>query len=165
MHVKTVKINFHLKTKSGLNATGVILLYRMKSKKNRIMSYFLSTTIKGKSFDEAVEQVKAELGNEGFGIPTEVEMNNIFKQKLDVDFRKYRILGACNPKFALKAVKSEKNIGVLLPCSVVVQEHENGDLEVAAVDPVVSMTEVKNETVQEVAAEIRSRLEKVIQSL
>jgi len=165
MHVKTVKINFHLKTKSGLNATGVILLYRMKSKKNRIMSYFLSTTIKGKSFDEAVEQVKAELGNEGFGIPTEVEMNNIFKQKLDVDFRKYRILGACNPKFALKAVKSEKNIGVLLPCSVVVQEHENGDVEVAAVDPVVSMTEVKNETVQEVAAEIRSRLEKVIQSL
>ncbi|HKL32732.1 MAG TPA: DUF302 domain-containing protein [Tangfeifania sp.] len=129
------------------------------------MSYFLSTTIKGKSFDEAVEQVKAELGNEGFGIPTEVEMNNIFKQKLDVDFRKYRILGACNPKFALKAVKSEKNIGVLLPCSVVVQEHENGDVEVAAVDPVVSMTEVKNETVQEVAAEIRSRLEKVIQSL
>ena len=165
MHVKTVKINFHLKTKSGLNATGVILLYRMKSKKNRIMSYFLSTTIKGKSFDEAVEQVKAELGNEGFGIPTEVEMNNIFKQKLDVDFRKYRILGACNPKFSLKAVKSEKNIGVLLPCSVVVQEHENGDVEVAAVDPVVSMTEVKNETVQEVAAEIRSRLEKVIQSL
>ncbi len=129
------------------------------------MSYFIGTTIKGKSFDEAVEQVKAELGKEGFGLPADVEMHSIFKQKLDVDFRKYRILGACNPSFAKKAVESEKNIGVLLPCSVVVQEHENGDVEVAAVDPVVSMAEVKNDTVQEVAAEIKSRLQKVIQSL
>jgi len=129
------------------------------------MSYFLSTTIKGKSFDEAVEQVKAELGNEGFGIPTEVEMNNIFKQKLDVDFRKYRILGACNPKFAHEAVQSEKNLGVLLPCNVIVQEHDNGEIEVAAVDPVASMAAVKNDKVQEIAEEIKSRLKKMIQSL
>src|SRR6056297_1557841 len=121
------------------------------------MSYYLNTVVKGKSFDEVIELVKNELQKEGFGVPADVDMQNTFKQKINVDFRKYRILGACNPSFALKAVKSEKNIGVLLPCSVAVQEHENGDVEVAAVDPVVSMTEVKNETVQEVAAEIRSR--------
>lgn len=129
------------------------------------MSYYLNTVVKGKSFEEVIELVKNELQKEGFGLPADVEMHSIFKQKLDVDFRKYRILGACNPSFALKAVKSEKNIGVLLPCSVAVQEHAKGEVEVAAVDPVVSMAEVKDETVQEVAAEIKSRLKKVIDNL
>jgi len=129
------------------------------------MSYYLNTVVKGKSFDEVIELVKNELQKEGFGVPADVDMQNTFKQKINVDFRKYRILGACNPAFAHKAVTSEKNIGVLLPCSVAVQEHENGDVEVAAVDPVVSMAEVKNETVQEVAAEVKNRLEKVIQRL
>jgi uncharacterized protein (DUF302 family) len=129
------------------------------------MSYYLNTVVKGKSFDEVIELVKNELQKEGFGVPADVDMQNTFKQKINVDFRKYRILGACNPSFAHKAVTSEKNIGVLLPCSVAVQEHENGDVEVAAVDPVVSMAEVKNETVQEVAAEVKNRLKKVIDNL
>jgi uncharacterized protein (DUF302 family) len=129
------------------------------------MSYYFSTVLKNKNFEEVVEDVKAELAKEGFGIPSEVDMQKTFKMKLDIDFRKYRILGACNPEYALKAVESEKNIGVLLPCSVIVQEHENGDVEVAAVDPLASMMAVSNPTVQEVATEITHRLERVIENL
>lgn len=129
------------------------------------MSYYFNTVLKNKNFDEVVEQLKAELGKEGFGIPSEVDMQSIFKMKLGIDFRKYRILGACNPEYARKAVESEKNLGVLLPCSVVVQEHENGDIEVAAVDPLASMMAVTNPTVQEVATEITRRLERVIDKI
>jgi uncharacterized protein (DUF302 family) len=129
------------------------------------MSYYFSTVLKNKNFEEVVEDVKAELAKEGFGIPSEVDMQKTFKMKLDIDFRKYRILGACNPEYALKAVESEKNIGVLLPCSVIVQKHENGDVEVAAVDPLASMMAVSNPTVQEVATEITHRLERVIENL
>ena len=129
------------------------------------MSYFFSTVLKNKNFEEVIEDVKAKLTKEGFGIPAEVDMQKTFKMKLDINFRKYRILGACNPEYALKAVESEKNIGVLLPCSVIVQEYENGDVEVAAVDPLASMMAVTNPTVQEVATEITRRLEKVIESL
>jgi uncharacterized protein (DUF302 family) len=129
------------------------------------MSYFKSTVLQNKSFEEAVETVKSELGKEGFGIPAEVNMSDIFKQKLDVDFKKYVILGACNPSYALQAVQSEKNLGVLLPCSVVVQQHENGDVEVAAVDALASMMAVENNTVQNIAMEISRRLERVIENL
>lgn len=129
------------------------------------MSYFFSTVLKNKNFEEVVENVKAELGKEGFGIPAEVDMQSTFKMKLGIDFRKYIILGACNPEYARKAVESEKNLGVLLPCSVVVQEHQNGEVEVAAVDPLASMMAVENTTVQEVATEITRRLERVIDNL
>lgn len=129
------------------------------------MSYFFSIILKNKSFEDVIENVKAELAKEGFGIPTEVDMQNTFKMKLGIDFRRYHILGACNPEYARKAVESEKNLGVLLPCSVVVQEHENGDVEVAAVDPLASMMAVTNPTVQEVATEITRRLERVIENL
>jgi uncharacterized protein (DUF302 family) len=129
------------------------------------MSYFLSATIKDKSFDQAVQQVRDELSKVGFGIPSEIDMQQTFKMKLGVDFRKYLILGACNPKFAHQAVQSEKNLGVLLPCNVILQEHDNGEIEVAAVDPIASMAAVNNDKVQEIAIEIKSRLEKVIQSL
>ncbi len=129
------------------------------------MSYFFSTVIKDRDFDEVVNLVKSELGKEGFGVPSEVDMQATFKAKLDVDFRKYRILGACNPGFAKKAIESEKNLGVLLPCSVVVQEHDNGDVEVAAVEPLSSMMAVDNAIVQEVATEINRRLERVIENL
>lgn len=129
------------------------------------MSYFFSTVIKNKSFEEVIDLVKSELGKEGFGVPSEVDMQATFKAKLDVDFRKYRILGACNPGFAKKAIESEKNLGVLLPCSVVVQEHDNGDVEVAAVEPLASMMAVDNAIVQEVATEINRRLERVIEKL
>lgn len=129
------------------------------------MSYFFSTALKNKSFEEVIENVKTELGKEGFGIPSEVDMQSTFKMKLGIDFRKYRILGACNPEYARKAVESEKNLGVLLPCSIVVQEHENGEVEVAAVDPLASMMAVSNPVVQEVATEITHRLERVIDNL
>lgn len=129
------------------------------------MKYYISTEVKGKSFEETVETVKNELNKEGFGIPSEVNMQQTFKMKLDVDFRKYLILGACNPKFAHKAVLSEKNLGVLLPCNVILQENDNGGVEVAAVNPLTSMAAVENDVVQEVAGEIKKRLEKVIQSL
>lgn len=126
------------------------------------MSYYHSAVIKNRNFDEAVTLVKETLQNAGFGIPSEINMSEIFKNKLDVDFRKYVILGACSPPSALTAVQSEKNIGVLLPCSVVVQEHENGEIEVAAVDPIASMMAVKNNTVQSIAIEIGRKLEQVI---
>ena len=126
------------------------------------MSYYHSAVIKNRNFDEALTLVKETLQNAGFGIPSEINMSEIFKNKLDVDFRKYVILGACSPSSALTAVQSEKNIGVLLPCSVVVQEHENGEIEVAAVDPIASMMAVKNNTVQSIAIEIGRKLEQVI---
>lgn len=129
------------------------------------MSYYFNKVVKEKNFEKVIEKVKTELANEGFGVPSEIDMQETFKMKLGIDFRKYRILGACNPKFARKAVDSEKNIGVLLPCSVVVQEHENGEIEVAAVDALASMMTVDNNTVQEVATEIAHRLERVIENL
>lgn len=129
------------------------------------MSYYYSATIKNKGFEEVLDSVKQGLANEGFGIPAEINMKDIFKNKLDVEFKKYTILGACSPSSALKAVQSEKNLGVLLPCSVVVQEHENGDVEVAAVDPIASMMAVKNNTVQSIAIEIARKLESVIEDL
>lgn len=129
------------------------------------MNYFIDTLIKGKSFEEVIEIVKSELGKEGFGVPSEVDMQGTFKKKLNINFRKYIILGACNPEYALKAVQAEKNIGVLLPCSIAVQEYGNGDVGVAAVNPLTSMMEVNNNAVQDVASEITKRLERVIENL
>jgi uncharacterized protein (DUF302 family) len=129
------------------------------------MKYFISTEVKGKSFDETIDAVKNELSKEGFGVPSEMNVNEIFKQKLDIDFRKYRILGACNPQYAYKALQAEKGIGVFLPCNVVVQELENGNMEVAAVEPTASMMAVENDNLKGIAEEIKNRLEKVIQNL
>ena len=153
------------KNKNRIERNGRFFVIENELKKIKTMSYFIGTTIKEKSFDEAVETVKTELGKEGFGVPSEINMQQTFKMKLDVDFRKYLILGACNPEFAHRAVQSEKNLGVLLPCNVILQEHENGEIEVAAVDPIASMAAVKNDVVQEIAKEIKSRLERVIQRL
>lgn len=143
----------------------MFLLYGLNFFKIIYMSYYFNTTIKDKSFEEVIETVKNELGKEGFGVPAEVDMQGTFKMKLGIDFRKYKILCACNPVYAKQAVDSEKNIGVMLPCSVAVQEHENGDVEVAAVDSVASMLAVKSPVVQEVAAEVARRLERVIQQI
>lgn len=129
------------------------------------MNYFIDTLIKGKSFEEVIEIVKSELGKEGFGVPSEVDMQGTFKKKLNINFRKYLILGACNPEYALKAVQAEKNIGVLLPCSIAIQEYKNGDVGVAAVNPLTSMMEVHNNALQDVASEITKRLERVIGNL
>jgi len=129
------------------------------------MSYYFNKTLSGKSFDQAIEDVTAELKKEGFGVLTEIDVKETLKKKLDVDFKKYKILGACNPSFAHKALQSEDKIGVMLPCNVIVEEHENGDIEVSAVDPVVSMSAVKNDGLGEIAAQVRDNLKKVIDNL
>ncbi|MBG0782411.1 MAG: DUF302 domain-containing protein [Bacteroidales bacterium] len=125
--------------------------------------YFEKTT--DYAFEEAVEKVTEELKKEGFGVLTEIDVQATLKKKLDVNFRKYRILGACNPLFAHKALQAENKIGAMLPCNVIVQELENGKTEVAAVDPVASMKAVQNDKLGEIADEIRAKLEKVIENV
>ncbi|MBZ0327967.1 MAG: DUF302 domain-containing protein [Altibacter sp.] len=129
------------------------------------MSYYISTTLQNSSFDEAIERITAELKKEGFGILTEIDIKATLQKKLDVDFYNYKILGACNPPFAYKALLAEDKIGTMLPCNVIVQEKKPGTIEVSAVDPVASMVSVKNEHLGELALEIQKRLEKVINSL
>ncbi len=128
------------------------------------MSYHFSKTVE-MTFDEALGKVTEELAKEGFGILTEIDVKATLKKKLDVDFPKYKILGACNPPFAYKALQAENKIGIMLPCNVLVQEHESGAVEVSAVDPLASMQAVTNESLGQVATEIRDKLKKVIDSV
>lgn len=129
------------------------------------MSYYMNTLIKGKSFDEAVELVTEKLKTEGFGVLCEIDVQGTLKKKIGVDFKKYKILGACNPQFAHKALLSEDKLGVLLPCNFVVEEHKTGEIEVSAVDPLVSMSGVGNESLAGLATEVKDKLNKVIESL
>ena len=129
------------------------------------MGYYINTFLEGKSFNEALEIVSAELKKEGFGVLTEIDVKATLKNKIDVDFKKYTILGACNPHFAHKALQSEDKIGVLLPCNVVVEECENGVVEISAVDPISSMSAVPNEALAGLASEVRQKLVKVIDKL
>ncbi|MEQ9297548.1 MAG: DUF302 domain-containing protein [Cyclobacteriaceae bacterium] len=129
------------------------------------MSYYFNKTLKEKSFDQAIEQVTAELKKEGFGVLTEIDVQQTLKNKIDVDFKKYKILGACNPHFAHKALQSEDKIGVFLPCNVIVEEHENGDVEVSAVDPVASMSTVGNDKLGSLATDVQKKLKTVIGNL
>jgi len=115
-------------------------------------------------FKEAIEKVTEALKQEGFGILTEIDVKETLKKKLDVDFRPYKILGACNPPFAYKALQAEDKVGIMLPCNVIVQEKEDG-VEIAAVDPVASMQAIDNPKLGEIANEIRQRLHRVIDSL
>jgi uncharacterized protein (DUF302 family) len=128
------------------------------------MSYYFSTTIKT-TFEEAVSRVTEELKKEGFGILTEIDVQATLKKKLNVDFRPYRILGACHPPSAHQALLAEDKIGLMLPCNVIVQETGPGAIEVAAVDPVASMQAIDNPKLAGVAAQVRAKLEKVIASL
>ncbi len=129
------------------------------------MSYYFSTILNEKDFEKAIEKVTLELKNEGFGILTEINITQTLKEKLGVDFKKYRILGACNPPFAHEALTHEEKIGLFLPCNVVVLENENGEIEVAAVDPVASMISVKNKELASVAQEIQQKLKNVIDKI
>ncbi len=129
------------------------------------MSTYYFSTIIASSFDEAISKVTIGLKSEGFGILTEIDVQATLKKKLDVDFPKYRILGACNPPFAHKALIAENKIGTMLPCNVVVQEIESGKIDIAAVDPMASMMAVENKELKEVAIEIRERLQRVIKAL
>lgn len=128
------------------------------------MEYFTSQKV-DLSYDQAIEKVTGLLKEEGFGVLTEIDVKDTLKKKLDVDFKKYKILGACNPNFAHKALQAEDKIGVMLPCNVIVEENEDGTVEVSAVNPVASMQAVSNDGLQPIADEVRTRLEKVISNL
>ena len=128
------------------------------------MSYYFSKVV-NEDFDKAIEKVTGKLTEEGFGVLTEIDVKATLKKKLDVDFKKYKILGACNPPFAYKALQAEDKIGIMLPCNVVVEENNDGKVEVSAVDPIASMMAVKNESLGSVAEEVRNKLKKVIDQL
>jgi uncharacterized protein (DUF302 family) len=128
------------------------------------MKYYFNKTVNG-TFEDVIEKVTQGLKVEGFGILTEIDVQATLKKKLDVDFKKYRILGACNPSYAHKALQAEDKIGTMLPCNVIVQEIEAGVIEVAAVNPMASMQVVENEELEQIANEIKTKLEKVIENI
>jgi uncharacterized protein (DUF302 family) len=128
------------------------------------MSYYFSKTL-DLSFDKAIIRVTDELKKEGFGVLTEIDVKATLKKKLDADFRNYRILGACNPPFAYQALQAEPHIGLMLPCNVVVQEAENGKTLVSAIDPIVSMRAVENDSLGEIARQVKAKLQKVIENV
>ncbi|MBF0433640.1 MAG: DUF302 domain-containing protein [Fibrobacteria bacterium] len=128
------------------------------------MSYHFTKAI-ATGFDEAIERTKEALQAEGFGVLTEIDVKATLKKKLDVDFKKYHILGACNPPFAYKALQAEDKIGTMLPCNVVVQEQADGIVEISAVDPIASMQAVKNDNLGKIATAVQQKLKKVIESI
>ncbi len=128
------------------------------------MSYHFSKTLQV-SFDEAVNRVTEALKREGFGILTEIDVKQTLKAKLDVDFRNYRILGACNPPLAFQALECEGKIGTMLPCNVIVQDAEQGGVEVSAVDPIASMRAIDNPALRSVAEQVQAKLRGVIECL
>jgi len=128
------------------------------------MKYYISKKI-STDFDQAIERITESLKKEGFGVLTEINIQEKLKVKLNVDFRKYKILGACNPAYAYKALQQEDKIGTMLPCSVIVQELGKNEIEVAAVDPIASMMAIENPALAEIAGEIKEKLERAIASL
>jgi uncharacterized protein (DUF302 family) len=128
------------------------------------MSYYFVKTIEG-SFEEAIEKVTESLKKEGFGVLTEIDVKATLKKKLDVDFREYRILGACNPPFAYQALQAEDKIGIMLPCNVIVQETGEGKIEVAAVDPIASMLAIQNPELGEIAVQVQEKMKKVVENI
>lgn len=128
------------------------------------MEYYFNKTISG-TFENVIEKVTAALSKEGFGVLTEIDIQATLKKKLDVDFYKYKILGACNAPFAYKALLAEDKIGTMLPCNVIVQEKIAGQVEISAVDPMASMQAIENKDLADIAGEIRKKLEKVIMNL
>ena len=112
-----------------------------------------------------MDKVIDELKKEGFGILTDIDVQKTLMKKLDVDFRKYRILGACNPHFAYKALQVESRIGTMLPCNVIVQETSNGKTEVSAIDPIASMQAIENPELSDIADQVQSKLKKVVDKL
>ena len=128
------------------------------------MTYYISKIV-DYSFDDALIKVHEELKKEGFGVLTEIDVQSTLKNKLNVDFRKYKILGACNPPLAHKAMKAEDKIGVLLPCNVIVQETEDKKIEVAFMNPIVAMQAVKHEALGQIAEEVTGKLKKVYELL
>ncbi|WP_375205010.1 DUF302 domain-containing protein [Hyphococcus sp.] len=127
------------------------------------MSYYIAKTVSG-GFDDVIARVTEALKAEGFGVLTDIDVAATMKKKLDADFRPYRILGACNPQMAHKALSIEDKIGVMLPCNVIVQRTDEG-VEVAAVDPVASMQAVDNPGLADIAGPVKDALKRVVEAL
>lgn len=127
------------------------------------MAYYYSKTVRA-DFEEAVSRITNSLKAEGFGILTEIDVKSTLKKKLDVDFQNYKILGACNPPYAYKALQAEDKIGTMLPCNVIVQEKADGTIEIAAIDPIASMQAVDNPQLQDVAATIAQKLKQIVEA-
>ena len=128
------------------------------------MTYYFAKTIAA-DFDDAVQRTTDALKEEGFGIITEIDVKETFAKKLGIDFRKYRILGACNPALAHEALEIEDKVGTMLPCNVVVQDAGDGKTEVAAIDPVASMQAIDNPRLGQAAEVVRDKLKLVIERL
>jgi len=129
------------------------------------MSYHFSTIIASPSFDDAIDTVTAALKEKGFGVLTTINVQKAMKEKIDKDINPYTILGSCNPGYAYKALQAENKIGTMLPCNVVVQQLDDGSFEVSAVDPIASMQAIENPALGDVATEVRTMLQDVINGL
>ena len=128
------------------------------------MNYYISTVVND-TFDSTIGRVTEQLNAQGFGVLSDIDVKATLERKLGAVFRDYRILGACNPPFAHRALQTEDKIGTMLPCNVVVQSLPGGRVEVAAVNPVVSMQGIDNPELEEIAGEIRSRLQTAIENV
>jgi uncharacterized protein (DUF302 family) len=128
------------------------------------VSYYFSKTL-NVSFEEAITKVIEALKKEGFGVLTDINVKETLKKKLNVEFRNYRILGACNPPFAYQALQEEDKIGTMLPCNVVVQENPEGQIEVAAIDPIASMQAIDNAKLRDIAGQVRAKLKSAVDGL
>lgn len=129
------------------------------------MDYYNAKQLQNVSFNEAIRKVTDALKEEGFGILTEIDVQATLKEKLDKEFRPYKILGACNPPFAFEALKAEDKIGTMLPCNVIVQQLDAHTIEVAAIDPQASMQSVENQALEKIAQEIKTKLASAIERL
>ena len=128
------------------------------------MSYYFNKSL-NVSFDEAFNKLTDELKKEGFSILTEIDVQDTLKKKLDVDFKKYKILGACNPHFAYRALQVEDKIGLMMPCNCIIQELTEENVEVAAIDPVASMTAVTNNEILDNARDVQIKFQTIIENL
>lgn len=128
------------------------------------MSYYKAKIV-DMSFEDAIQKATEELKKVGFGVLTEIDVKETLKKKIDIDFRKYKILGACNPQFAHKALQAEDKIGVLLPCNVIVQETDDGKTEVAIMNPVEAMSVVENENLEPIAEEVTKLLDSALEKI
>jgi uncharacterized protein (DUF302 family) len=148
----------------GNNEIEINIIYGLVIKLCIQMSYYFTKEVK-EEFELAISSLANELKKEGFGILTEIDVKETLKKKIDVDFRKYKILGACNPQFAHKALMAEDKIGVLLPCNFIVQEIEPGLTDIACMNPLVAMKEVNNPDMEGIAAEVTRKLSNVMEAL
>ena len=128
------------------------------------MTYYMAATLQ-LPFDDAIQHTEAALKTEGFGIISRIDISQTLKSKIDVDFRPYVILGACNPQLAFEALQLEDKVGTMLPCNVVVQQLASGDVEIAAINPVASMQSIENAELTTAAEAVREKLARVIATL